>query len=325
MLILARNPVPWAGVAPGTPAGLSCPSPVNAYWNSSEIAMSGGTPVNANYIFADDFCRGFAAKANAEGWLIGTSGTRIFTGNYADAGNLQYTAGWGYNIFAASAIPDPAGIPGQAITGRGASYAASHGVQPAVGGDWYADHAWSEGVTEFWMRWDVFYTGVGGTPTSPSGSYSFGAEKVMSFNPPGVDAGIYWGNVHHNLGAGSASSTGSLAWQGGGGTASSTASGFSFESNKWYSIQCHVSLSGNLVELYADDLGADGTSVPSGGTPTLRLQLTGYTFNSSNPAYTTVGRGWAESWANPGSTGTQFRTNYLCLKGSSGPILIRAS
>lgn len=333
-MILVRNPSRFAGVAPGgSGGGGPFPTPsVNEFYNSTEFEMSGGVPVDSNILFMDDFARGWASKANFEGWLLGTGGTRIFTGAPTDSGNLQYTAGWGYNIFADTSIPDPAGIPGigaggtdplQTQTGRGgAVYASSHGTNDgSVGGDWFGDHDWAAGSEHVFIRFDVyFYSG-----------YQFGAEKIGSVNPPNWSGtgGIIWGNLHINLGAGSASSTGTVYWQGvndaGGSTSHSTT--FVMSSGRWYSIQAELdrraSAGSQILRVYCDDLGTDGNTIPSGGTPTLRLERTNYTFVPASGTHTQFGNLWAESWANWPSTGVQKRTNYVVRDGAGGLIPIR--
>src|SRR5690606_10232970 len=100
----------------------------------------------------------------------------------------------------------------KAITwGRGTNYAFTYGVRTTANANYMFQHrlpaggpAADGGYRQLVMRYERWFPP----------DYLFGAEKIWTLNQPGADGGIMWGNLHINLGAGSSSTTGSLAWQG---------------------------------------------------------------------------------------------------------------
>ena len=163
-----------------------------------------------------------------------------------------------------------------------------------------AEHALAQSVSDVYIR---FYT-------KPSAGYAFGAEKVLTVNKT-LGGGIYWGNLHFNLGTGSASSSGSLWWQAvSPGTSKNT--GFSLTGGRWYFIELHMNVATGVLQVWADDCGVDGTTCPA--TPTLRLNVTGFAYPSSGQ----VGAVWFENWANPGSSGTRLLDQIMVSR--VGPI-----
>lgn len=322
MLIMARNPVPWAGVPPATGGGGGGPYPVppvntsNEFYHSTRWELSGGIPVDARVSATDDFSREFAYQANGEGWRLGTSAppTRVFTGGPFDSANLIYTAGIGGSIYsdlipADSSEWTPLGMDGILVknigtAGRGTAWAMTNGVL-AGGGDDYSNYIWQRrlsdgagtattGLNAFAFSIDVYI---------PS-DYLFGAQKMLTPLAVGYDSGIIFGNLHMNLGAGGTSTTGTLAWQGAGTnvTANSLAT---ITRGRWWNFQFRITLnvgSTGSLHIYATDLGTDGLSVRSGGTPTEVYANTSYTWTPLDGTSTAVSMFWFDWWANPLST-----------------------
>jgi hypothetical protein len=177
-----------------------------------------------------------------------------------------------------------------------------------IGGRNMGTHKLPQNVTELYAR---FYT-------KPKAGYSFGAEKVLTVNKPGMGGGIYWGNLHFNQAAGAASPTGSLSFQGQIGP--TVYGNFALgNAGHWYFIELHLKLnsspgaSDGVIEMWVDDCGLDGTSCPA--TPTLRARVTNYRW-----AYQigeTIGELWWENWANPASSGERLLDNIKVSR--SGP------
>lgn len=225
--------------------------------------------------------------------------------NFDDAGNLYggplttaalpHTRGYGGTIFERQPYP----FLVRAVTNRGTPYFASHGdMLGAQGADWMGDHNFRRGVVDCYVYLEFYF---------PSG-YTFGAEKIGDLNPPNWvgNGGIFWGNLHANLG-GSAASTGLLSWQGTTGPSYST--GFTFQGGHYYAVQLGCKMSspigtGNgILRVWADDLGTAGNAIADGTAMTLRLNRTDYPWAPAFGSHTQFGSWWDESWANPGSSG----------------------
>lgn len=239
-------------------------------------------------------------------------------GAFNNTAALPHTRGNFGTIFNQSPYPAPViNLSGFAIF---SPYGASHGIQPATGADFLAEHNWSRGVTEFYQRWYQFW---------PSG-YGFGAEKVWDFNPPNNagNGGIIWGNVHINLG-GPQSPTGSLAWQGTGGASYSGLA--TINSGRVYCFQVYGRRTGSgangLLKMWCNDMGATGGTIP--GSPTLVLNRSDYSWIPAVGTPTQFGSNWIESWANAGSSGgPSWYTNIATREASDGgvsPIPFRAA
>jgi hypothetical protein len=266
--------------------------PSTMYFNSSE---PGGDGSNAAYLLTDDFEDGTWYSKNCD---------------QANAsGGLLQADGWCGTIY--SAInPAGAAVPGGV---RGTGYTATHGVSSGgAGGTNMADHTLAQAANEIYVRYYV----------RPSVGYQFGAEKFLTVNkdPAGV-GGIYWGNLHINMG-GNTSSTGQLFWQEPSGLDTSRNLGFTFTGNgHWYFIELHIKLSttttsrDGVLEVWADDVGADGFGGPA--TPTRRYSVSNYNFNRTS-AGTLIQSLWFENWANPGSIGEMYVDQIIVSK--SGPI-----
>jgi len=251
------------------------------YFNSAEP----GCGSDSNVLLCDDFEDGDwytkdCDQANASGGLLQTDG-------------------WCGTIYANPITPAGAVVcAGSGVAGT--NCAATHGAMAGqADGRNMADHALVNGigVDEIYVR---FYT-------KASAGYKFGAEKVLTFNDglPG-DAGIKWGNLHFNCGAGSASSSGELDFQP---TAPETQcfSATTLASGRWYYVETHLKLStpgqaNGVVEIWVNDCGTSGVC---SGSPTRQLQRTNVQFNRGSTSEL-IRVLWFENWANPGSTGTRL-------------------
>jgi hypothetical protein len=309
---------------------------------SSEFEHSGGAFVDTDILWADDFSyvpsggNAFGAYANSEGWTGPEgSGTRLFTGAATDSGNLQYTMGRRLGIYHDSLIPQNStdwtalGMDGPLVKainwGRGTDYAWTYGVYSGgVNVNFMFDHrlpsggnAADGGHKQLVMRYERWW---------PS-DYLFGAEKIWSLNQPGADAGIMWGNLHINLGAGSSSTTGNLAWQGAGSNASYSGLA-TLQRNRVYEFVIVVDLDNDILTIYCTDLGAPG-SITVPGSRTQVLARTDYTWAPLNGTSTGIGVIWPEGWANPVSStstaGGSLMTNIVVRKGLTLPPIREAA
>ena len=188
------------------------------------------------------------------------------------SGGLAQTDGWCGTIY---------GKPTPALCGN-QGYK-SNCAAVSVPNYTYADHSLSKSVNEAYIR----------------------AEKLLTLNkgPAGV-GGIYFGNLHVNCGAGSAKASGQLAWQP---TAPSTLSCYdlgiiTLVPDHWYYVEVRINVTGKLLQVWANDCGTGQGNCT--GTPTLRLNLTGYAF-----APGTLGSVWFENWSNPESSGRRLIDN----------------
>ena len=268
---------------------------VNAYFNSTEAGGDGSDPA---VLLADDFSRGWWYRKDADHNGAGSG----------FASNQQGTeAGWSgtiyYGVDASGNVGDGGAIAADnAIFSNYAAFMGTH--TGGAGGTYMAEHNLAGGgAEEIWLRYYKKW----------SSGYTFGAEKtIVSFNKQN-GGGIYFGNVHINLG-GNASSNGTLYFQPTGGGNSNQNTGFVMTGNlHWYCIIVHIKLgSGNLtndgiLQIWADDCGLDGVSGP--GSPTLRLSNTSYAWPKASGDK--IGSLWFESWANPGSTGQSWFKNVM--------------
>jgi len=267
------------------------------FFNSSEPGCDGSDP---NKLLCEDF------------ETPGVSGGRWYgedcdTAN-ANGGIPTRTKGWCGTIYANPITPAGAEICGAA--GVGTNCAGNHGTNSGQGGRNMAEHALASLQPEIYVRY--YQKWLAG--------YSFGAEKVLTFNQV-VGAGIKWGNVHINCGAGSASSTGSLQWQPVGGGFSSCLNITSISSGRWYYIEIHAKLSttsssnDGRLRVWVNDCGAAGTAC--GASATLRLDRQNMSWNR-NSSGEMLGALWWENWANPGSSGTSYIDQIVVSR--TGPI-----
>ena len=301
---------------------------ISEFWNSSEVAMSGGLPVDSNIILADDGCHGFWYKGDGEGKAGAGRSITVFTGAPDASGNLQYTKGWWASIYNVTPIPYPAGVGGVDISSLdlGAQYANSQGTQPTAptaGADFMAAHDSSEGSAHVFFRY-YYIPGVG---------FLFGAMKMMTINPPnwGSGAGATWAIQAVNIG-GSSDDEGLV------GITLTDAdillrAETSPGSGTWYRVNNAQVF---YVEVELDRSGAPGTHVCRGwvdmggalgdsfpGSPTLRWERTNLTIDPISGAHTQFGSFWKESWANPQGAGPSSFTNLIVTK-NVGPIGFRS-
>jgi hypothetical protein len=250
-----------------TIAGSSTPPPSgpNAmYFNSAEA----GCGSDGNVLLCDDFEDGDWYSKNCD--------------QANSSGGLLQTDGWCGTIYGPTT---PAMCSGQ---GFRSNCAASHGTSTGAQGNvTMADHSLSQASSDVYVR---FYT-----KTMPG--YRYGAEKVLAFNKgqAGV-GGIYFGNLHINCGGGGGSSTGRLQWQPTGGE-TGCRDIITMTPGNWYFIEIHMNTATGVLQIWADDCGSGSGCT---GTPTLRVNLSGYRLPSGS-----VGSLWFENWANPGSAGTR--------------------
>jgi hypothetical protein len=250
----------------------------NMNFNSAES----GCGTDGNVLLCDDFEDGDWYTKNCD---------------QANAsGGLLQTDGWCGTIYG----PMTPAACGNA--GVKSNCAASHGqATGGQGGVTYADHSLAQPASDVYVR---FYT-------KPQTGYLFGAEKLLTFNngPAGV-GGIFFGNLHINCGGGGGSSSGQLQWQPTG-SESGCRNVITMVPGRWYFIEVHINTAAGVLQVWADDCGADGNGCS--GTPTLRLNLSGYGLPTG-----TVGSLWWENWANPGSSGVRLLDQIKVSK--VGPI-----
>lgn len=261
------------------------PGTNNMYFNSAEPGCDGTDP---NVLMCDDFEDGDWYTKNCD--------------QARASGGLLQTDGWCGTIFNDAGMA--AGTARCGGRGVRSDCAATTGVFTSENAN-MADHALSgaQGVNEIWVR---FYT-------KPLGGYAFGAEKMLTFNDgqPG-GAGIRWGNLSWNCGAGSAATTGTLTM---GFPAPmdvcqlvNTGNSISIQSGNWYFYEVHYRLStpgqsDGIFELWVDNCGPTGTACPA--TPTLRIRRTDVR-NARTSTNELIRVLWFEAWANPRSGGERY-------------------
>ncbi len=215
---------------------------------------------------------------------------------------IPHTRGNGGTIYNVNPYP----FLVKAVTNRGTPFFASHGnMNGSQGADWMADHNFRRGVTEGYVYLEYFF---------PS-DYLFGAEKIGDLNPPNWvgGGGIFWGNLHSNLGSPQATS-GQLYWQGTAGPSYNT--GFTFQRNHYYAVQLGfkfsspLGASNGILRIWADDLGTDGAAIADGTAMTLRLNRTDYPWAPASGGHTQAGSWWDESWANAPSSGESLHGKF---------------
>jgi hypothetical protein len=256
------------------------PGSNHMYFNSAEA----GCGTDSSVLLCDDFEDGDwytkdCDQANASGGLLQTDG-------------------WCGTIYANPITPAGAAVCGGVGVG-GTNCAATHGMRNGgQGGRNKAEHELSQSVTELYAR---FYT-------KPSAGYLFGTEKVLAFNMENGD-GIKWGNLHFNCGAGSASPSGDLQFQGTPPETRGCQTALEFQGNRWYFVEVHIKLSSpgaapdGTLEIWVNDCGTSGTGCT--GTPTRRLSITNWRY-ARNSASELLGSLWWEDWGNPASTGDRL-------------------
>lgn len=265
--------------------GLWWAAPVYAdpYYNSSESGCDGS---NTNVYWCDDFEDGVWYATDCD-----TSGGWTHPPN----------DGWCGDVFANPITPANAIVSG--VTPFG-TYAGTAGTKNAESRN-QALHRLKTpgcgstgiercGVQEVYVRWYAYWVS----------GYQFGAEKHM--NITNGDGDIAFGNVQLNCGTGSASSTATISIQiihGEGVCQLPNVEDITLQSGRWYFFELHMiaHATNGTVRLWVNDCGTAGTSC--GASPVLRTLMTGVDLpgNGVGSAIETI---WAESWANPQSTGT---------------------
>jgi hypothetical protein len=238
-------------------------------------------------------------------------------------GGLLQTDGWGGTIYNDEGLA--AGTARCGGEGFRSPCAATTGIMSGGTTGNMADHALLAtgngasgiGLEEIWVR---FYT-------KPLAGYSFGAEKMLTFNDNNVgDAGIKWGNLSWNCAAGDASPTGNITMGIPGYKPNETCptqnvgNNIVIEPGNWYFYEVHYRLSSpgqadGLFELWVDSCGPDGNACPS--QPTLRMRLD----DVSNDRVSTdelIRVLWFEAWSNPVSQGERYWDQIVVSK--VGPI-----
>lgn len=159
--------------------------------------------------------------------------------------------------------------------------------------------------------------------TKPLTGYSFGAEKMLTFNDGKADgAGIRFGNLSWNC-ASSASSIGQVTMgfpvpmdvcQ----RSNEGPLGFKIDSGNWYYYRVHYKLSSpgasnGVYELWIDNCGPTGTTCPA--TPTLRIRRADVNNNraSANELIRVL---WFEAWSNPVSRGERYWDRIRAVEGN---------
>lgn len=228
-------------------------------------------PVTGKVLFIDDFEDGSWYTKNCD---------------QANAsGGLAQEGGWCGTIYGGKAYPKAAVCGNVGYRSNCAAVSVWTGGQDAE----QADVSVTPASSDLYIR---FYT-------KPEAGYQFGAEKVLTLNKASAgNAGIYFGNLHINCGAGDAKSTGMLQWQPAGPSPSGCRDIITMSPGRWYYIEVHIKPSANLLEVWANDCGASG---PCAGTPTKRLTLTNYPLASGS-----VGSVWLQAYSNPVSHGKRW-------------------
>jgi hypothetical protein len=259
------------------------------YFNSSEPDCDGS---NSSVLFCEDFETNGVATVNGHGkWYAEDCDTANRNGGIATR-----TKGWCGTIFSNPITPDGAEICGGAGV-NGTNCAGNHGLSQS--GANMADHNLSGGAiydhifVRYYQKWNT--------------GYSFGAEKVLTFNQQAGSGGIKWGNIHINCGGGG--TPGSFQWQPQGGGFSNCLNITSVSPGVWYYIEIEAKLSttsssaDGYLKIWVNNCGASGASC--GPSPTLRLNQLNMSWPRQN-ASDRFGALWFEEWSNPSSNGTSY-------------------
>lgn len=271
---------------------------MSLYFNSSEPGCDGSDP---NILWAEDF------------ETAGTAGGHWYAEDEDAFDARNRNKGWAGTIFANPITPAGAQTTNGAGVGN-SGYAGNHGFDDGgQGGRNMADHDFLTEETEIHVRWYQHWLA----------GYSFGAEKVLTFNRKSPNqGGIKFGNVHMNCGAGSPASDASLQWQPTGPTGGSCRQlKDPITSGTWWCIEIWIKLStttssaDGFLKAYVDNCGTDGMT--HGGSQTLTFSETGMNFDRQNSGEK-FGNLWFENWANPGSTGTSYIDQIVVSKAAIG-------
>lgn len=284
---------------------------VTEFFNSTQFELSGGLPLDSRIGWMEDFSNASSYPANAEGWRLGTTAppTRVWTGGAYDSGNIAQSRGMSGSIYS-ELIPidssewTPLGMDGVLIknigaAGRGTSYA--HTLGRLAGGIQYSNYIFQHRIANASGVADSFNAFAWSADIYFPADYEFGAQKMFTPMAVGYDSGIIFGNLHMNLGAGGTATTGNLAWQGAG-TNLTVTSLATITRGRWWNFHVRITLNvggTGTLRIYATDLGTDGLSVPSGGTPTLVYENTSYVWAALDGTSTLVYAIWVDWWANP--------------------------
>ena len=279
-------------------SSVSAPGTITEFYNAA--SWSGGGSGDSDILWEDDFSTPCALGSPGSSCELNFDDATSTYGSPTATLALPHTRGSGGTVFNANPYP----MLVRAIANRGTSYAASHGDSGGGDQDWMWDHNLKRGTSTVLCYFELDF----------DSNYGFGAEKIWDLNPPNFlgHGGIYWGNLHINLGAGTQQTTGTLWWQGTTGPSYNT--GFTFQRGHKYAIQLVGKLasplgaSNGILRVLADDLGTSGNSIASGTSMTMRLNRTDYPWDNVG-GYTQFGSIWVEAWANPGSNHTRAITN----------------
>ena len=273
-----------------------------SYFNDSS-SISTREIVDSNTLLAEDF------------WRNGVGGWYSQSCDDANAAGGLYRdgmEGWCGTIYASGTLSER---PGAVINLGGGEYAGATGYMSGVSNGNMADRGLTEAVTELWVRYYI----------KPLSGYTFGAEKVLTFNAGSVGgAGIKWGNFSWNCAAGSASASGSCT-MGFPAPGEDVCDGqnYSITSDHWHCFIIRMKLNdiypnaNGEFEFWADDCGTGTLPVNPGGSPTQRFLRTDVTYNRNDTSekITTL---WFECWSNPESTGERYWRSIYASKASVG-------
>ena len=293
---LTRGPYMMRQDATGTyavtGAAVTLTGPAGPYFND-HVSISTREPVDANTLLAEDFSRG--------SWYTKNCDDANGSGGLSQAG----VEGWCGNIYHSV---DNAGV----VNLGGGEYAGTTSTISGTDG-MMADRNLTEPVTELWVR---FYF-------KPLAGYTFGAEKVLTFNADGTGSGgIKWGNWSWNCANGQTSSGGCTM-----GIPLPVdqcfGQNYSITSGTWHCFILHMKLntlvgtSNGEFHCWANACGTGTFPVNPGGSPTLRYTNTAinYPRNSTGEKITTL---WFECWSNPNSSGERYMRSIYASKVALG-------
>lgn len=225
------------------------------------------------------------------------------------SGGLGQTDGWCGTIYNAAGLAAGTAKCGAGVGVKSRCVGTTGVMSGGTTGN-MADKALRVPTNELHLR---FYT-------KPLSGYTFGAEKMVTFNrgKPG-DGGIWAGNLSWNC-ASNPASTGQItmgmpqpmdecARQ-------NLGNALTITSGNWYYYEVHYKLPTDITkadgvfELWLDNCGPDGKSCPA--TPTLRMRRTDLRISSMDLLSVI----WLEAWSNPVSRGERYWDQVRAVAGN---------
>ena len=297
------------------------------FFNSSEPGCDGSDP---NVLWCDDFEDGDWVQTDSGGYRDGniiTPTAETYPPNDGWAGDVYYPTG-ASGVFN-KALPGPADSPNYAVCGgmgvAGTPCAATSGLRVPIDSQGWQGMMGAhslKGRTNYTHIYHRYYI-------KPLTGFTWGHEKLYTYNPCCLQAGIILGNTSSYFGSGTPQmfvategnwrlqnrnlgpSPDHVGWVVDG----ATLQWFVLRPGNWYALQIEIDTLAGILRMWMDNCGANGLGCT--GQPTLRMEHTNVNWGGKS-----IGTLWLETWSNAGSRGTtyfdQFKVSTVGPIGFSG-------